>query len=113
MMAVVYRSIFTLIGLSLAFAAAGCGSGGGAVTTDGTTPTPGTTTNGAGALQGEAASAAAGDIPDNQVFLTFHNASAKYSMKYPEGWAQLGSGGIVTFRDKNNVVRAVVSKGPA
>src|SRR5947209_13219171 len=68
---------------------------------------------GPAALQGEAASAAAGDIPDNQIFLTFHNRRAGYSMKYPEGWAQRGSGGNVTFRDKNNVIRAVVSKGPA
>ena len=34
-------------------------------------------------------------------------------MKYPEGWAQLGSGGRVVFRDKNNIVRVVVGKGPA
>ena len=44
------------------------------------------------ALQAEANSAATGDIPDNQVFLVFRNATAGYSMKYPEGWAQRGSG---------------------
>jgi C-terminal processing protease CtpA/Prc len=32
-------------------------------------------------------------------------------MKYPEGWAQQGSGNVVTFRDKNNVVRIVVTNG--
>ena len=64
-----------------------------------------------GALQAEAQSAAAGDIPDNQVFLTFHNPRAGYSMKYPEGWAQTGSGDRVTFRDKNNIVRVVVATG--
>ena len=111
------------LGLSLAFASAGCGSGGrsstGATipasppTTTAPATSPGATTNGAAALQAEAASAAAGDIPDNQIFLTFHNHRAGYLMKYPEGWAQRGSGGSVTFRDKNNVVRAVVSKGPA
>ncbi len=34
-------------------------------------------------------------------------------MKYPEGWAQQGSAANVTFRDKNNVIRAVVAKGRA
>jgi hypothetical protein len=61
-------------------------------------------------LQAEATSAAQGDIPDNQVFVSFRNAAAGYSMKYPEGWAQQGSGATVTFRDKNNIVRVVVTK---
>jgi hypothetical protein len=34
-------------------------------------------------------------------------------MKYPEGWAQQGSGDSVSFRDKNNIIRAVVSAGSA
>ena len=63
------------------------------------------------ALQAEATSAAAGDIPDNQVFLVFRNAAGGYSMKYPEGWAQSGAAGSVTFGDKNNVVRVLVEKG--
>jgi hypothetical protein len=109
--------------------AAGCGSGGhktaasktAGVTTLPTTPsaTTGTTAAGApansgpGALQAEANSAAAGDIPDNQVFLVFTNRTAGYSMKYPEGWAQQGSADQVTFRDKNNIVRIVVGRGAA
>ena len=40
-----------------------------------------------------------------------NSAAAAYSMKYPEGWAQLGSGNRVVFRDKNNVVRVIVSAG--
>jgi hypothetical protein len=107
----------------------GCGSSGyraaAASTTETTTPTTSvpataralTTTasasTGPGALQAEANSAAAGDIPDNQVFLAFANPPAGYSMKYPEGWAQQGSGGQVTFRDKNNIVRIVVGRGAA
>jgi hypothetical protein len=70
-----------------------------------------TGTTGAGALKAEAVSTATGDIPDNQVFLTFTNSAAGYSIKYPEGWARSGSGGTVTFRDKNNIVRVVVAKG--
>ena len=77
------------------------------------TATPVTTTAPAPAppLQGEAATAATGDIPDNQVFLVFRNAAAGYSIKYPEGWAQQGSGRRVTFRDKNNIVRIVIGQG--
>jgi hypothetical protein len=74
-----------------------------------TTPTQ----TGPGALQAEANSVAAGDIPDNQVFLVFRNNGAGYSIKYPEGWAQQGSGGRITFRDKNNIVRIVVGPGSA
>jgi hypothetical protein len=90
------------------------------VTTPPTNPsaTTGTTagapaSSGPGALQAEANSAAAGDIPDNQVFLVFTNRTAGYSMKYPEGWAQQGSADQVTFRDKNNIVRIVVGRGAA
>jgi hypothetical protein len=75
--------------------------------------TPATSTGGPGALQAEANATAAGDIPDNQVFLVFRNGAAGYSMKYPEGWAQQGSGKRVTFRDKNNIVRIVVSSAAA
>ena len=79
-----------------------------------TTAAPSTTTaQSPDALQAEATSEAAGDIPDNQVFLTFRDAAAGYSMKYPEGWAQQGRGKQVTFRDKNNIVRVVVQSAPA
>ena len=77
-----------------------------------TTPSTRTSTRATpSALQAEANSAATGDIPDNQVFIGFRDASAAYSMKYPEGWAQQGAGRRVTFRDKNNIVRVVVTPG--
>jgi len=104
---------------AVAVLTAGCGSGGssGAASTTAvsraTTTALATTTSGAGALQAEANATAAGDIPDNQVFLVFRDARAGYSMKYPEGWAQRGSGDSVAFRDKNNIIRAVVSVGGA
>lgn len=66
---------------------------------------------GPGALSAEAQATATGDIPDNQVFLVFHNAKAGYSMKYPEGWTQVGSGDDVSFKDKNNIVHVVIAKG--
>jgi hypothetical protein len=98
----------------------GCGVTKPSVTTVATTtaaplPTtaapPATTAASPAPLAPEAQAAATGDIPDNQVFLTFRNTAAGYSMKYPEGWAQQGSGGRVTIRDKNNIVRIVVSSG--
>jgi hypothetical protein len=68
-------------------------------------------TTGPGALTAEAQSAAAGDIPDNQVFLQFTNRHAGYSIRYPEGWLQRGAADAVTFADKNNLIRIVVSPG--
>jgi PsbP len=105
--------------LILAVAAAGCGgSSANRTTTRAAQPTttkPRATTVSAptspGALQAEANAAAAGDIPDNQIFLAFQSSHAGYSIKYPEGWAQQGSGRTVVFRDKNNLVRIVVARG--
>ena len=97
---------------------AGCGAHGKQAASLTTTPQAVTSTTTAQAgiqapspLQAEANATAAGDIPDNQVFITFRNTRLGYSLKYPEGWAQQGSGTPVTFRDKNNVVRIVVQPG--
>jgi hypothetical protein len=63
------------------------------------------------ALAADAKSAATGDIPDNQNFLVYKGAA--FSIKYPEGWSQRKSAGGIDFRDKNNLVRVAVRKGPA
>jgi hypothetical protein len=102
----------------LALGMAGCGSSSsnqGALPTSsgGSSSTSAGSAGGAGVLTSEAQSAATGDIPDNQVFLTFDNAPAGYSMKYPEGWTQKGSGADVTFQSKDNIVHIVVASGPA
>jgi hypothetical protein len=101
--------------LSVAFVLTGCGGKKTATPARTTPPTTsaatGTTTPSASALQAEANAAATGDIPDNQVFIRFRDAHSAYSMKYPEGWAQQGTGARVTFRDKNNVVRVLVTRG--
>ncbi|MEA2438742.1 MAG: hypothetical protein QOH76_166, partial [Thermoleophilaceae bacterium] len=92
--------------LTLAAAiAAGCGgsSGGG-----GGAPA---SSSGSGALSADAKSAATGDIPDNQNFLTFSDKHAGFSMRYPEGWSQKRTGSGVAFQDKNNLVRVDVRKG--
>lgn len=60
----------------------------------------------------EVASTAAGDIPDNQNFLTYRNRPAGYSISYPEGWARSGSGDQVGFRDKSNTIAIQVTQGP-
>jgi len=110
------RAIFVVIALGVL---GGCGSSPKATAppavreTTKTATAPPTTTGGPSALQAEANSATAGDIPDNQVFLTLRNSGAGYSMKYPEGWAQRGGGNALTFRDKNNIVRVVIAKGAA
>jgi len=93
--------------LAAALAAGGCGGSGKGSSGDNSG------NSNAGALSAEARSAATGDIPDNQVFLVFHNRAAGYSIKYPEGWTQVGSGKNVRFKDKNNVVHIVVVPGAA
>jgi hypothetical protein len=84
-----------------------------AATPGGTTGTlpPSTSSGTTGALPGEAAAAATGDIPDNQMFLTLSDTTGGFSMKYPEGWAQKGSGNNVTISDKNNIVHITVATG--
>jgi hypothetical protein len=52
-------------------------------------------------------------MPDNQAFLTYRNPVAHYSISYPEGWAQKGTGADVSFSDKNNIVHIVVGRGSA
>lgn len=103
----------------VALAVAGCGGGKSASSSPSPTTTRGTTqqtttapaSTSPGALQGEAASTATGDIPDNQVFLVYRSPSG-WSMKYPEGWAQSGSPNATVFQDKNNIVRVVIQSGP-
>jgi hypothetical protein len=106
-----------LILLTFGLLVAGCGGSKTAAPTTTapapTTPSATTTTaqSSPNALQGEAQAAATGDIPDNQVYVVFTNTRAGYSIKYPEGWAQSGSGNRVTIYDKNNLVRTVVQPG--
>lgn len=91
-----------------------CGSSSSGVASSGSASS-GASTGGTGgsALAAEARSKATGDIPDSQVFLSYHNPQAGYSMQYPEGWAQRGAGGDVTFQEKNNIVHILVAAGPA
>ncbi|MET7396476.1 hypothetical protein ABZS66_23645 [Dactylosporangium sp. NPDC005572] len=46
----------------------------------------------------------AGDIPDNQAFVEYRPAGAKYSIKVPEGWSRSETGDTATFTDKLNTI---------
>jgi len=106
-----------LLVLTATAVVAGCVGTKHASSTRATTAPPATTqvaqtSTSPGALQAEAASAATGDIPDNQVYLAFRS-KAGWSIKYPEGWARSGGPNATVFRDKNNIVRIVIRKGAA
>jgi hypothetical protein len=93
---------FSLVATVLAIgvlALGGCGS-------SSSKPRPG----GAGS---EAKSAATGDIPDNQVFLTHRDRGAGYSLSYPEGWSRRGAGRRLTFSDRGNSVHLEVAPSRA
>ena len=92
---------------------AGCGGSSSSSTTAGNSSSASNAGPAPGALSADARSAATGDIPDNQAFLVFHNASSGYALKYPEGWTRTGSGANVTFRDKNNLVNVQVARRSA
>jgi hypothetical protein len=54
-----------------------------------------------------------GDIPDNQLFVTYSPAGGGFQVKVPEGWAQSTSDSGSAFTDKlNNVSIAWVSGAP-
>jgi len=115
-----YRT--TLAGAAIVAAAtlmaAGCGSSSGSGSTAAQTGAGATTSAGSSSgsttpqvLAPDAGTAGTGDIPDNQVFLTFHSHPG-FSMRYPEGWAQRGTGSDVLFQDKNNLVHVTIRTGP-
>ncbi|MEA2194730.1 MAG: hypothetical protein QOG42_1164 [Solirubrobacteraceae bacterium] len=47
----------------------------------------------------------AGDIPDNQAFVTYRPPGGGYSVKVPEGWARTTAGGVTSFTDKLNRIQ--------
>lgn len=112
-MAISLVGVLTAAGLLMA----GCG-GGSSTSTASNASTPGESRStesgeaaGGGSVPSEAQATATGDIPDNQVFLLFHDPQAGYSIRYPEGWARTGSGNDVTFQEKANTIHIAVRKG--
>jgi hypothetical protein len=88
--------------------AAGCGSSTHRAASSQSTSAAAATAPGAGLLSAEARSAATGDIPDNQMFVTYRDAQARYSISLPEGWTRRGEGSDVTIAEKNNLVHIVI-----
>ena len=108
---------------------AGCGGGGGskgasgaaksAATAPVSTPsssaagrTSTTTSKGAVDPNGPEVNAA-GDIPDNQVFVDYRPPTGGYSVTVPEGWSRQDDGGAVTFTDKLNRIRVETVGAPS
>ncbi|MCU1497624.1 MAG: lipoprotein [Acidimicrobiales bacterium] len=88
-----------------------CGGSGGSA---GSRPAPGSgaTTVAAGAADPNAPEVVEpGDIPDDQVFVTYTPPGASFSVKVPEGWARSTSGGVVTFTDKYNSIEIRSRRG--
>jgi hypothetical protein len=53
---------------------------------------------------------AGGDIPDNQVYLTYTGSG--FTIKYPEGWVQAARPDGVTFQDKDNLITVTIAQAP-
>ncbi len=93
--------------------ASGCGSSGASHSP----AAPGSSSAGAAAPEGGAAlaadarSAATGDIPDTQNFLTLRSSRSRVSMLYPEGWTVQEAGGRISITNNNNLVRISLSSG--
>ena len=67
--------------------------------------TTGTTTTIAGAVDPNGTeSLPPGDIPDNQVFVTYSSPAGGYSIEYPQGWAQTQSTATVSFNQHFNKI---------
>ncbi len=104
-----------MIGKTLAVAlagvlmiAAGCGGGS---HVQRSSSAPAVSSSGAGALAADARSAATGDIPDTQNFLTLRDQRLRVAMLYPEGWTVKQTSNEVSISDKNNLVRIALSNG--
>ncbi|MEP7202027.1 MAG: hypothetical protein ABI894_05430 [Ilumatobacteraceae bacterium] len=99
------RSMLVAGVFSLSVIAAACGgSSTGSTTTVPATAAPPQTVPGGVVNPNGPEVVEPGDIPDDQVFVTFPSADGKYSVDVPEGWARMEHNGGVTFTDKYNSV---------
>jgi uncharacterized protein YceK len=93
--------------------ASGCGSSSSSTTASSSSAAGTNAPEGGAALAADAKSAATGDIPDSQNFLTLNDQHLRIAMIYPEGWTvQEGASGV-SIKDKNNLVGISLSNGPA
>jgi hypothetical protein len=98
-------SVLLLLGTGAAIGAllVGCGSG----SSTSTQGPGGGSTSVPGAVQPE--TNPPGDIPDNQVFVSYRSDAGGYSLDVPEGWARTQSGPNVSFIDKLNSIAVEIS----
>jgi hypothetical protein len=52
----------------------------------------------------------AGDIPDNQAFVSWSPTAGGFAIKVPEGWSRTDSGTTTVFTDKLNTITVEVTK---
>ncbi len=101
---------------TLAGALAACSSSGETQATSSSSSTP--TTKSAsvtcstakGLNPNSAEGSAAGDIPDNQAFVTYSSRAGTYTVKVPEGWARTETSAVTTFTDHFNSILLVATK---
>ncbi|MFF7981195.1 hypothetical protein ACFZDK_19020 [Streptomyces sp. NPDC007901] len=98
---------YAVVGLTLAAAVtAGCsGSGSGAGSGS---PASGATTVSGQKQPAPTESNPPGDIPDNQVYVSYRPTGATFTgftVKVPEGWARTSQGSTTAFTDKLNTVK--------
>jgi hypothetical protein len=100
------RAAFAAAAALAAVAAAGCGSSSsssGSSSSSSNSPPATSSTSAANPNAPEVNPA--GDIPDNQAYVRYAPPGGGFSVKVPEGWSRITSGGAVTFTDKLNAVR--------
>jgi hypothetical protein len=104
--------LLLIVGLLVA---SGCGGGASSSSHSGSSASAGAAgaQESGAALAADARSAATGDIPDTQNFLTLRAPRLRVSMLYPEGWTVQEIASRLSITDKNNLVRISLSRGPA
>lgn len=94
-------------------ALAGCGGSPAAGTTPGALPAESPTSASSDPNPNAPEVNAAGDIPDNQVFVPYTPPGGGFTVAVPQGWAQSSSGPETTFTDKFNSVHLQSQLVPA
>jgi len=94
-------------GLALALTACASGASNSASSTPTSTTTSTTTSAPASNTPGPVVTESnpPGDIPDNQLYVTYKGASGVYAVNVPEGWARTDAGSTTTFVDKLNSIK--------
>jgi hypothetical protein len=87
--------------VATATATASAAVGGGVASTPAPTAAPGSSTPPAASQEPDTGTTS-GDVPDNAVFLTYHDPKLGYSIQYVEGWQVTPDPNGVSIRDKDS-----------